>query len=106
MRVLLDECVTWELRRYLPEHDVYTARYMGWDGKVNGDLLMLARDEFDVLITVDQGIENQQNITDEDVAVIVLKAKSNSIDDLMPLVPRLTNHLYTVKRGDVIEIEP
>jgi hypothetical protein len=31
MRVLLDHCVDWRLRRSLPAHVVTTAAEMGWD---------------------------------------------------------------------------
>ena len=56
MRVLLDESVPWALRHYLSNHEVRTVKYMGWDGKTNGELLELARGEFDLLITVDQSV--------------------------------------------------
>ena len=56
MRVLLDESVPWALGHYLPNYEVRTVKYMGWDGKTNGELLELARGEFDLLITVDQSV--------------------------------------------------
>ena len=105
MRVLLDEPLPTEFRHYLAGHEVRTARYMRWSGKSNGELLRLARDEFDALITADQSIPSQQNITDRDVAVVVLAARSNDIDDLTPLVPEILNRLPLTKRGDVIRIE-
>jgi hypothetical protein len=78
---------------------------MGWDGKRNGEILALARSDFDVLITADQGIPDEQNITEMDVAVIVLAAKTNAIDDLRPLIPQVLEALHDVKRGEVIHIE-
>ncbi len=30
MRILLDECLDWRLRRDLPGHDVKTVQEMGW----------------------------------------------------------------------------
>ena len=39
MRVLLHESVPWALRHYLPNHEVRTVKYVGWDGKTNGELL-------------------------------------------------------------------
>ena len=73
---------------------------MRWSGKSNGELLRLARDQFDAFITADQSIPSQQNITERDVAVVVLAARSNGIDDLTPLV-----RLPLTKRGEVIHIE-
>ena len=105
MRLLLDESVPWTFRYYLTGHDARTTRYVGWDGKGNGELLALARDEFDVLITVDQSIQYQQNITERDVAVVVLAARTNDIEDLRPLVPELLNRLHLLERGEVIQLE-
>ena len=78
---------------------------MSWSGKSNGELLRLARDEFDAFITVDQSIPSQQNITELDVVVVVLAARSNDIDDLTPLVPEILNRLPLMKRGEVVRIE-
>ncbi len=105
MRLLLDESVPWAFRHYMVGHEARTARYVGWDGKGNGELLALARDEYDVLITVDQSIPYQQNITEEDVAVVVLEAGTNDIEDLRPLVPQLLNRIPFLKRGEVVRIE-
>ncbi len=106
MQILFDESVTWALRPILlGEHEVATAKYLGWDSKSNGELMTLARDKFDVLITADQSIPYQQNITEVDVAVVVLVARTNDINDLKPLVPELLNRLNDLKRGEIIRIE-
>ncbi len=105
MKLLFDESMPWPLRRHIPDFEVWSTQYLGWDGKGNGELLALARERFDVLVTVDQGIPSQRNITREDVAVIVLKGKSNDVSDLKPLIPQLIDHLRAIERGDVVEIE-
>jgi predicted nuclease of predicted toxin-antitoxin system len=43
MRILLDECVPRQLRKYLAGHDVATVASSGW-GIKNGRLLDLARE--------------------------------------------------------------
>ena len=50
MRVLLDESVPRRLKRDLLEYGVATVTEMGWQGKLNGELLRLAEKRFDVLI--------------------------------------------------------
>ena len=106
MRLLLDESVTWALRPLLMgEHEVVTVRYVGWSGKRNGELLTLAQNEFDVIITADQSIPYQQRITEADVAVVVLVARTNGINDLKPLVPELLKRLDVLKRGEIVRIE-
>lgn len=107
MKLLLDENMNPRFRHYLSaEHDVRSARYMGWLGKVNGELLALARDEFDALITLDQDMEDQQNLTDDDVAVIVLRAGTDDINVLKRLVPQIFERLHTVRRGRFYHIPP
>ena len=42
MRLLLDESLPVQLRRYFVGHEVRTVRYMGWLSAGNGDLIALA----------------------------------------------------------------
>ena len=104
MRLLLDESVAWQLRHYLPGHEAFTVGYMGWNGKGNGELLALARDGFDALITADQKLPYQQNVGETDVAVVILVSRTNGFDDLRLLVPDLLNRLNDVKRGQIAYI--
>jgi len=62
MRLLLDECVPKRLRRALPGHEVRTVQEAGWAGVTNGALLRAADGQFDALLTVDQGVQHQQNL--------------------------------------------
>ncbi|MBV8208901.1 MAG: DUF5615 family PIN-like protein [Burkholderiaceae bacterium] len=89
MRVLLDECVDRRLARDIVGHDVKTARQMGWSTIKNGELLALASQNFDVFVTVDRNLVFQQNLKALSVAVIVLRARTNRLADLKPLVPSL-----------------
>jgi hypothetical protein len=105
VRVLLDECVPRRLRRELPEHDVRTVNEMGWSGIKNGPLLQRAAQEFDVFLTVDQGIEYQQNPFGLAVVIIVMVAKSNDIDDLRPLMPRVRETLDNAYPGTIVKVK-
>ena len=104
MRVLLDECVPRKLKLELSGHDVRTVTEMGWSGVKNGPLLRRASQEFNVFLTVDQGVEYQQNLVGLDLAVVVLVAKSNDIDDLQPLMPRVRDTLDQISPGNVVKI--
>ncbi len=60
-RLLLDECVDWRLKRFFsPKYSVRAVHEMGWQGVRNGELLQLASRLFDVLITVDKRLPEQQ----------------------------------------------
>ena len=104
MRVLLDKQMPWDFRHYIPGHDVRTTWYMGWKGKHNGELLALARDEFDVMVTLDQTIPDEQNITEADVGIVILSAGTNTFEELRPLIPELIDRLGTVQRGEIVHI--
>ena len=105
MRLLPGESVPVQLRNLLVGHDVQTVRGIGWDSKSNGELLVLARDEFDAFITLDQNLEHQQNITERDIPIIKLVARRSRIDYLELLVPKMLEALPNLKPGQVIRIE-
>lgn len=88
-KVLLDECIDRRLLRELTGHDVYTSPDMGWAGLKNGDLLTNAEKDFDVFLTVDRNLAFQQNLPQFEIAVLVLHGRSNRLNDLLPLVPKI-----------------
>ena len=92
MRVLLDECLPRKLKHDIQAEFVATVPEMGWASVENGTLLRLAEYEFDVFLTRDRNLEYQQNLRNFDLAVIVLVAGSNDIDDLRPLRPAVRPH--------------
>jgi len=77
---------------------------MGKSGKKNGLLLLLAVPEFDVLLTMDQGIEYQQNLSTLNIAILALSAKSNQIENLAPIVPKALTALQGIRPGQFIKI--
>jgi predicted nuclease of predicted toxin-antitoxin system len=90
MKLLLDENLPHQLRHELPGHDCFTVAYMGWGGIENGELLALAESHgFDALLTKDANLEYEQNLIDLPVAVVVIEAASNDIEDIRPLLPGL-----------------
>ena len=106
MRVLLDECVSEGLRNYLAKHECQTARYAGFAGLENGQLLTAAESaKFDALLTVDRGFEYQQNLGHREIAVIIFCGKSVLLEDLVPLMPACLAHLESIKPGQIVRIE-
>jgi len=105
MRVLLDECVPEGLRVEISGgHRVATAREAGLAGRKNGALLAGAEGRFDVLVTTDQNLPWQQSVVAFDIAVVVLRARSNSVLSLRPLVPNLLRTLDVIRSGQVIRL--
>jgi hypothetical protein len=104
MRVLLDACVPKGLRKSLAGHEVRTAHEMGWGDLDNGDLLDAMTGQFDALVTVDKGLPGHQHIEGRPLGVAVLRAKSNRLTDLLPLVPDLLKVLLVLKPGTAKEV--
>ena len=105
MRVLLDESLPRQLARELRGHEVSTVVEQRWTGCKNSWLLPAAREAgFEVLVTADQSLEYQQNVVRFGLGVIVLKAVSNRIQDLVPLVLAVLEVLPAVQPGQVDEI--
>ena len=102
MKILLDECIDRRLARHLSGHEVKTVPQMGWAGTKNGELLTLAQTLFDIFVTVDRNLSFQQNIPRYDIAVVVLRCRSNRLQDLQTLVPDLLVSLPRVMRGNVV----
>jgi hypothetical protein len=72
MRILFDQGTPVPLRRALAEHAVRTAFELAWSNLENGDLLRAAEGKFDVLVTTDQNLRFQQNLTGRRLAILVL----------------------------------
>lgn len=106
MKVLLDENLPHELRLLLmPMHEVFTVSFLGWSALENGDLLTQAASSgFEAMITKDQGIEHEQNLDGLPLSVVVLKAKTNKIDDIRSLVPELLSALASLKGCTVVRV--
>jgi hypothetical protein len=68
-------------QRKLVGHDVKTTPEMGWASKRNGELLGLAVSRFDVFLTADGNLSYQQDVSAFDIAVVVLAARSNRLED-------------------------
>lgn len=102
MKILLDECIDRRLEKDIVGYEVKTVPQMGWATIKNSEILALAEDEFDVFLTVDRNLSFQQNLPQFNLAVIVLRAPSNRLQDLRPLVPKLLELLPTAKLGEVL----
>ena len=86
------------------EHDVVTVADASWSGLTNGRLLPVAQEQFDCLLTADRSPVYQQPLPRFDIAVIVLRAKTNRLEDLVPLIPRTLELLPMLQPGQSVEI--
>jgi Domain of unknown function (DUF5615) len=100
-RVLLDENLPRLLKRELSGYQVRTVAEVGWAGIKNGKLLRLAEAEFDVFVTADQNLSYQQPLTSFELAIVVLRARTTKLEDLLPLITGIREALESVKARQV-----
>lgn len=105
MKVLLDECVDRRLVRDITGHKVRTVPEEGWAGLQNGELLKQAEEHFDVFVTVDRNLPFQRDLSAFSIAVVVLRAQTNRLDDLRVLIPQLLTVIPISKAGEVTWVE-
>lgn len=96
MRILLDGSLPHDLAPLIIGREVSTVRDRGWSSTRNGKLLALAATKFDAFVTADRNLEFQQNLAKLPLAIVVLAARKNRLQDIEPLLAELAsllNHL-------------
>lgn len=103
MRILFDVNIPDPLRFYLTEHTVDTADEKGWARLRNGNLIANAEQAaYDVLITCDQKMRYQQNISRRQIAVVVLL--SNRWPQVRLKSDEIRTALEVAKPGEFLEV--
>ena len=106
MKVLIDENIPRKLKWRLMEHDIdsVTVPERGWAGVKNGELLNRAEEEFDVLLTMDQGIEYQQDLDGRKLAIVTVTGSKNEYETLLPLVAEIVDAVRKAMGGAVVSV--
>jgi hypothetical protein len=77
---------------------------MGWDRLVNGDLLHAAENAaFDLVLTTDQGIRYQQNLTGRRIAIVVLTG-TTKWSQVRVYFERVAAAVQTARAGSYAEV--
>jgi hypothetical protein len=103
LRILIDECLPSELGHELTGHEAKTVQQVGWAGLKNGDLMRKISGRFEVFLTIDKRIESEQRIPN-DVVLITIRAQSNRIQDLLPLVPQILKAVIETPPGQSVRV--
>jgi len=101
MRILFDHGAGAPLIPFLARHSVTKAKAAGWDRLTNGELLSAAG--FDVLLTTDNNLRYQQNLSGRTIAIIVLGNSQWRI--VMNYVDPIASAVDEAKPGSYVEIE-
>jgi hypothetical protein len=101
MRLLLDEQFPFDFVAAVTGAEVLHVHTLGWTGIKNGELLRRAHGVCDVFVTLDRSLPHQQNIKILPFGVVVVRAVSNRMPDLLPYVTTILEAAGQVKPGAV-----
>lgn len=105
MKLPLDECIPQKFKNSLLSHECRTAPEEGWAGKKNGELLALEEESgYLAFLTLDRGIEYQQDLKPRSLAVILIRTKSNRLADLLLHVPEILRVLESAEPGQLAKV--
>jgi predicted nuclease of predicted toxin-antitoxin system len=106
-RLLIDECVNprmaVRLREVLPKYFVETVRDLGWAGKEDHLLIKLMADRFDVLLTIDKGIEFEHDLRKLPFGIIGVQT-ANKMPSYERVFEELVRQIQNVLAGQVIHV--
>jgi predicted nuclease of predicted toxin-antitoxin system len=108
MKILIDECLPAALKKILSAsgHECETVWQAGFGSKKNGELLTIAEGRWNVFLTSDRNIKFQQNMTGRSISILILCAKSNRVQDLLPVMPSCARALLSIQPGQIVEVGP
>jgi predicted nuclease of predicted toxin-antitoxin system len=101
VRVLLDGNLPRTLAALLPGHRVETIHQRRWSDLDDGPLLAAAEGEYDAFLTMDQNLRFQQNLRGRSLRIVVLRARTNRLPDLVPLAQPVLDNLAAMTPGEV-----
>jgi predicted nuclease of predicted toxin-antitoxin system len=99
MKILLDECVTKRLKKYLEEFEVFTVRELGLSGIKNGKLMTYCvENQFDIILTIDKNLMYQLNLDKYPVIIVVLNCFTSKIEELITFLPSFKSQVETLQK--------
>jgi predicted nuclease of predicted toxin-antitoxin system len=103
VKLLLDECLPIDFRHSFRNHQAHTAEWAGLKGKKNGEVLREAEAAgYEVLLTMDRSMPLQQNLSGRSLSVILIRSRTNQIEDLLPLASSILDTLKTIAPGETV----
>jgi predicted nuclease of predicted toxin-antitoxin system len=103
MKILLDERIPRKFKDSLAGHICSTAPEAGFAGRKNGELLSLAEQNgYEVFLTLDKGLQYQQNLAQRSIAIIIVRARSNRIADLVPHAKTCLEQIASIRSGQIV----
>jgi hypothetical protein len=76
----------------------------GWQGRKTENCYLAEKSGFQVFLTLDRGIEYQQNLAGRRIAIILIRARSCQLRDLLPHSSEILKALETIEPGGLAKI--
>lgn len=102
MRILFDQGTPAPLRTHLIGHTVETAFELGWSNLQNGELLAMAENSFDLLVTTDQQLSHQQNLSGRKLSILILM--TTSWPQLRSHIPQILETIDAISPGECRQV--
>jgi predicted nuclease of predicted toxin-antitoxin system len=105
LKILLDHNLDRRLKNYLTEYETATTQEQNWADVLNGELLTLAEENgFDVLLTADSNIKNQQNLSNHKISILVLRAFNNRLATHAEMIEDIHEALSKIQAHEIVEV--
>jgi hypothetical protein len=88
----------------LPGHDVTTVPRSGWRTLDDKAFLAAASGRIDVFVTIDRGIEHEQNWRQSESAIILVRVARKEVDFYRLLIPDLLAAIETALPAQLIHV--
>ena len=105
MRVLNDECLPRKLKKHLTRVTIAEPfQRQGQQASVMGSFSLTERQKYEIFLTMDKGVAYEHNLRGLGLAIIILRATSNPLADLLPYVPDCLKRMKSIKPGEVVRV--
>ena len=102
MKVLIDENLPRKLVGHLKGHECRTVAECGPARRTVS--YWLWRNQFDILLTLDKNIPYQQDLKSGRIAILIVHARSNRVQDLLPVIPDCLAALRSIEPGRTVRV--
>ncbi len=105
MKILIDENLPKKLKKALSEFEIYTIQEMEWLGLKNGELIRsMIEDKFDTLITFDQNLQYQQNLSNYPISIVLVNLQNNQFSTILPHIEKMENLLKAIDSPGIYQL--
>jgi predicted nuclease of predicted toxin-antitoxin system len=104
VRILLDNNLPVQFTELFVGHDAVHCRDLGWRHLENGQLVRVADEQFDVLVTVDKNMPHQTSLKGLSLRVVVLDVNSNRHAEVRAVIPKVLVKLESLEEGSYTSV--